>query len=165
MKNNTTVRTDWLQCKRTMKNYLARRPAGHLPCLTSMAIKTSPLSRYVTMASDGLGAITFHGFSCKRRYATRVSYSNQLIDPITSSMRISSVPWLSLYHGKKSVGKSLCPQKITFKSETSPVILYKLWNKNAIVGRRWNIAMLVRRVYPCSIEIKIVTFVIKGMWN
>ena len=42
----------------------------------------------------------------------------------------------------------------------SPGVSDELWDKNAIGGRRWNVATKERKI--CNMEIEIVTFVVKG---
>ena len=61
---------------------------------------------------------------------------------------------------EKLIGKSYRPQNKTFIKGASPGVSDKLWDKNAISGRRCDFATQERNV--CNMEIEIVTFVVKG---
>ena len=61
---------------------------------------------------------------------------------------------------EKLIGKSHRPQNKTFIRGASPGVSDKLRDKNAIGGRRWDVATQERKV--CNMEIEIVTFVVKG---
>ena len=61
---------------------------------------------------------------------------------------------------EKLIGQSHRPQNKTFIRGASPGVSDELWDKNAIGGRRWDVATQKRKV--CNMEIEIVTFVIKG---
>ena len=61
---------------------------------------------------------------------------------------------------EKLIGKSHRPQTKTFIRGASPGISDELWDKNAMGGRRCDVAAQERKV--CNMEIKIVTLVVKG---
>ena len=59
---------------------------------------------------------------------------------------------------EKLIGKSHRPQNKTFIRGASPGVSDELWDKNAIGGRRLDVATQERKV--CKMEIEIVTFTI-----
>ena len=61
---------------------------------------------------------------------------------------------------EKLIGKSHRTQNKTFIRGASPGVSVELWDRNAIGRRRWDVATQEREV--CNMEIKIVTFVVKG---
>ena len=60
----------------------------------------------------------------------------------------------------KLIGKWHRPQIKTFIRGASPGVSDELWDKNAIGGRRLNVASQERKF--CNMEIEIVTFIVKG---
>ena len=61
---------------------------------------------------------------------------------------------------EKLIGKSPRPQNKTFIRGASPGVSNEWRDKNAIGGRRWDVATHERKV--CNMEIEIVTLVVKG---
>ena len=81
-------------------------------------------------------------------------------DHRTSLETISNVPWHTPAREAYWKVASHRPKNKTFIIGASPGVSDKLWNKNAIGGRRWDVATQERKV--CNMEIEIVTFVVKG---
>ena len=61
---------------------------------------------------------------------------------------------------EKPIGKLHRPQNKTCRIGASPGVSDELWNKNAIGGRKWDVATQERKV--CNVEIEIVALVVKG---
>ena len=61
---------------------------------------------------------------------------------------------------EKLIGKWHRPQNKTFIRGASPGVSDELWDKNALGGRRWDVATQKRTA--CNMEIEIETFVVKG---
>ena len=76
------------------------------------------------------------------------------------SKRYESAEVLDISLPEKLIGKSQRHQNKAFIKGASPGVSDELGDKNAIGGRRWDVATHERKV--CNMEIEIVTFFRKG---